>query len=115
MRLLVLSGLLLFLFFVVPATGAGTPASCFLQKDKKEARFSATRSAEEPTAEKIHPAQHINTATQLRRHLSMGGIEVSTFPMCRLRVIASLIIIPAKEAFCIPMALRLLFPRHYFW
>jgi hypothetical protein len=98
--------------FMAPATEAKAPAR-FFKGGKKEARFS--RTATVPLAEDIHYGSDMDPASHQRRHGHTGSLTVASFIEYRTTVVTPPGAIQSKESFCIPIALRLLFPGHYFW
>lgn len=100
-------------FFIAPCREAQAPAALWGKRAKKEARF--LKAATFPVAEYVHYTTDITQATQLRRSFPPGGLTVGTLLLSRATVIAPPGTIQRKESFCIPIALRLLFPGHYFW
>lgn len=105
--------MLLLQFFIVPNSEAKAPAPFWGKGVKKEASFSRTVSL--PVGEDVHQDTGISAATQLRRHLASGGIMVPPFFLSRTMPVGTSSTVQRKESFCIPIALRLLFPGHYFW
>lgn len=113
MRLLLLTGIFILQFFTAPDSEAGAAARFWSKGVKGEASFSRTTTL--PATEDVHQDNGISTATQGRRQLTAGGFMVAAFSFARAPLATLSSIILSKESFCIPIALRLLFPGHYFW
>jgi hypothetical protein len=105
--------MLLLQFFTTLRCEAKAPALSFCKGDRKEARFSKTTT--QPVAEALHRDTNINTPSQLRRHGPTGSLALPTFLLYRASFVTLPGTIRLNDSFCIPIALRLLFPGHYFW
>lgn len=105
--------MLLLQFFIVPNSEAKVPAPFWGKEVKKEASFS--RMVTLPVGEGVHQDTGISTATQVRRHLASGGLMVPPIFLSRTTPVGMSSTVQRKESFCFPIALRLLFPGHYFW
>lgn len=100
-------------FFIAQRSEAKAPVALFRGAAKKESCFSKSSGA--PVADHFYGSPGVSTITQLRRHLPTGGLPISILVVNRLTYLTPSGVTLGKEAFCIPMARRLLFPRHYFW
>lgn len=115
MRLLLLTGLLLLQFFLAPGKGAAAPARSSGKGNPAEARLYATSPGAHPAAWSLCPAQGLKTATPLRQHLPLGSLPTETTSLHQQQAVGHPLVRLAKEVRVIPISLRLLFPRHYFW
>lgn len=113
MQLLLLTGLFILQCFVAPAREAKAPARFWSKGAKKGASFS--RATTLPTTEDVRQDSGMGTTTQGRRQLTTGGFTTASFSFCRAPLPTPSSIVLSKEYFGIPIALRLLFPGHYFW
>jgi hypothetical protein len=98
--------------FVAPGTEAKAPARFLGKEEKKEAHFSQTTV---PLAGDVYYGTDRHTANQWRRYGHTGSLTAVPFMGYRTTGVSLPGIVQGKESFCIPIALRLLFPGHYFW